>query len=322
MEESELKVEDWLSKQPDSGTFNLVGKHQSLQLVKTWVLDHVKTDNKIKASNRFTVSESGAVGISCAESPSLSVMYPGTDKSPTVLSEEKNIYRSATFVKISSIEYLAAANLQDGCLYLWDIESKTSKKVFDPKFPNKRDRRFMNIFKISENKVGYGQADAVSDRSRKVFILEMDNGECGLIETLSLFTTHSIRDMSHIIAPDGTSSLLLCVPSAHHITAVEMIGGRTRWEVGKQQMGEEFFPWSICTDQTNCAYVADFGQRMVHLLSATDGTIIKCFHLDAYDIKDIFTIRIYDQHLYLEHVIVKEKPKKYAITKFKQIKIY
>ena len=127
-----MKVDHWLSEQHDvkSGDGD-----QQWKLLEMWKVDHVQTreDNMIYRANRFSVSESGAVGISCFETPSLSVMYPGTDNVSTVLSEEKTIYRSATFVKISGNEYLAAADLKDGCLYLWNVESKTYKKVFDPK---------------------------------------------------------------------------------------------------------------------------------------------------------------------------------------------
>ena len=253
------------------------------------------------------------IGISCAENPSLSVMYPGTDKSPTVLSNK--LHSSATFVKVSDKEFLAASCLDDGCLYLWDIESKTPKNVFDPKLP-KKQFKYMNICKINDNTIGYGEVNVSPDGSRRVFILKMNTQELTLSSTFRLFTPDNIWDMCYTEVDGGTPCLLLCVPLAQRIMVVEMIGGKTRWEAGKEQIGEEFFPWSVCTDQNDCAYVADFTQNMVHLLSATDGAVIKRFDPLNDSVWNIFTVRFHDEHLYVEHKI---PGLKYVISKFKEI---
>ena len=92
---------------------------------------------------------------------------------------------------------------------------------------------------------------------------------------------------------------------------MEMIGGKTRWEVGKEQMGEEFRPYSICTGDDNTIYVADTGLHKIHLLSASDGTVIKQF--EPARNMNIIAVKFHDQHLYVEH---DQKPK-YAISKFK-----
>ena len=81
-------------------------------------------------------------------------------------------------------------------------------------------------------------------------------------------------------------------------------------------MGEKFEPWTICTDANDTVYVADFGQRKIHLLSASDGTLIKQFDCRNYDIHNIFAVRFHDQHLYEEHKIPKSK---YAISKFRHL---
>ena len=248
-------------------------------------------------------------------------MYPGTEKAPVILSA-RYIYRSAIFVKISEKEYLAVAGLEDGCLYLWDIEMKTSKKVFDPKFPKEQQSKYINIFRISENTIGYSEIFASSDGSRRVFILQTDTEEWNLTETLNFYTPKNIWDISHMILPDGTACLLLCIPDDNIIKAVDMFGGKTRWEVGKEQMGEKFKSWSICTDDDISLFVSDMGQSKIHLLSAAEGSIVKSFHTEFYGIRNIFTVRFQDQHLYLEHKIVKKKWKKYAITKFIQLKEY
>ena len=303
---------DWLSHQHDLHSRNV--DDEPLKLVETWGVDHVQVNKyRLDRSNSFSISESGIFGISCAENPSLSVMYPGTDKPPTVLSNQ--FHRSATFVKVSDKEYLSAACEENGCLYLWHIDSETSQKVFDPKLPSEQLRKGMNIFKINDNTVGYGEVYASPDGSRRVFIFKTDKEQLILSATLRLFTPDDIWDMCYTEVEGGTPCLLLCMPYAHRIMSVEMINGKTRSEVGKELMGEEFDPWSICTDQNDCAYVADKRQRMIHHLSASDGTVIKRFDCRNIDIRNVFAVRFHDQHLFVEKFQEGPSPK-YAINKF------
>ena len=307
-------MEGWLTEEQESETINLGGKVQSLQLVRTWTLDHVQADPEfVHRGNSFTVSESGAIGISCEENPSLSVMYPDTEKVPFMLSDNK-VYDLATFVKVSGKEYLAAASGEDGCLYLWDIESKISKKVFDPKLSQGRLYNSMNIFKINDNAIGYGEVCASPDGSRRVFILKTDTEELSLFSTLRLFTAGDIWDMCYNNL-NGTPCLFLCVPHAHSVMSVDMVGGGIMWEAGKEQMGERFDPWSICFNESDTIYVADYLQRMIHLLSASDGTVIKQFDPRYYRIHSIFAVRFHDRRLYVEHNSSKSK---YAIVKFRE----
>ena len=281
-------------------------------------MDHVqmRDNDTLDVANRFSISESGMIGISCDEKPSLSVMYPGMDKAPIILSN-KNKYRSATFVKVFNQEYLATSCDEDGCLYLWDIESKTSKKVFDPKLPGEQPYKKMNIFKINDSTVGYSEVLASPDGSRRVFILKTDTEELTLSSMVRPPIPEIIFDICYTEVDGGIPCILLCVPLNNVIILVEMVGCKTRWEVGKQQMGEKFFPWSICTDQNNCAYVADFGQDKIHLLSASDGAVLKQFDSRNFGISNIFTVRFHDQYLYVEHKIYDSK---YAISKFKESK--
>ena len=304
----------WLSQQHQVKAGN--GDDEPLKLVETWNLDHVqiREDNKLYATNRFSISDSGAIGISRIENPSLSVMYPNTDKAPVILSD-KTEYHSATYVKISGKEYLAAACKEDRCLYLWDMESKTSNKVFDPNLSSEQRYKDMIIFMIDDNTIGYGEAHVSPDGSRRVFILKTDTGEMTLSSTLRLFTPDHIYDICYTEVEGDTACLLLCVPWARRVMAVEMIGGRTRWEVGIQQMGKSFYPSSICTDQNDCAYVADFGQSKIDVLSTADGAVIKRFDGKYYGLFDLFAVRFHDEHLYVEHKIPGSK---YAISKFKE----
>ena len=224
--EGVVKVQGWLYQQDASDTTKSNGKDQSLELLKRWSLDHIEpVPRLISTSNRFTVSESGAIGINCDESPSLSVRYQDTDKVPVILSND-TIYHSATFVKSRGKEHLAAACDVDGCLHLWDIESRTYRKVFDPKLPMDKPLKEMNIFRIDDNTIGYGEGNPSLDGSRKVFILKTDTvGEWTLCETLILFTTDNIQDMCHTEMVDGTS----LSASVHYRGQVYHGGGDGRW---------------------------------------------------------------------------------------------
>ena len=298
----------WLSQQPDVSP----GEHdQTLNPVAAWDLIHVNTiEGKAYAGNSFSISESAAIGISCFETPSLSVMYPDTDNAIVILSDSK-VYYSATFVKVLGKEYLVASCMDDGCLYLWDIESKTSKKVFDPKLPKDQNDKVMNIFTINDSTIGFGEACASPDGSRRVFILKMDTEE--ITSTLRLFTSKIIFDMCYTEMEGGTPCLLLCMPESS-VMAVEIVRGKTRWEAGKQQMGEKFFPCSICTDEDNTVYVADYHQIKIHLLSADDGSVIRSIHTRHYGMWNVAAVRIRDQHLYVEH----RSRDRYVISKFKR----
>ena len=124
-----------------------------------------------------------------------------------------------------------------------------------------------------------------------------------LSATLRHFAPKNIFDVHYMELDGGTPCLLLCLPGDNRIMAVEMIGGRTRWEAGTKQMGNKFKPYSNLHGLKNdCVYVADHGQNKIHLLSATDGTVIKRFDPGNLSIRNIFSVRFHDQHLYVEHV--------------------
>ena len=304
------KVGHWLSQQHDLGEHD-----QPLKLLKTWTLDHMTTKDKlVHNGNSFSISESGAIGISCFENPSLFVIYPDTNKPPVILSD-RNVFFSATFVQVGGKECLAASCTEDGCLYLWNIQSKTSRKVFDPKLPRKQVYKEINVYKISDTTIGYGEVDASSDGSKIVFVLKTDTDELTLYSTLRLIIPHGIHEICYTEV-GGTPCLLLCVPNNNRIMAVEMIGGRTRWEVGKQQMGEKFFPLSICSDDTNTVYVTDYWENRIHLLSAEDGSTMRSIDARHCGIVNLVAVRIHDQHLYVEHYT--DPGYKYAISKFKK----
>ena len=175
----------------------------------------------------------------------------------------------------------------------------------------------MNIFKIDDSTIGCGEAHGSPDGSRRVFILKTDTAEPTLSSTLRLSTPRNIWDTCHIRMADGTQCLLLCVPYDHSIMAVEigLVGVKTRWTIGKKEMGEKFNPWSICIDDDNIVYVADSSQHMIHLLSGEDGSLIKFIKLIGYGIANLIAVRVSDQYLHVKHY---EKPgDENKIRKFK-----
>ena len=79
-------------------------------------------------------------------------------------------------------------------------------------------------------------------------------------------------------------------------------------------MGEKFDPWSICTDENNTVYVADFFQKAIHLLSAEDGSVITSIDARHYAMWNLIAVRIHDEHMYVEH----KSDDKYVISKFEK----
>ena len=159
----------------------------------------MNTEKKVQTGNSFSISESEAIGISCFEKPSLSVMYPNMNEAAVILSYSK-VYCAATFVKVLGKEYLAVPCWDNACLYLWDIESKTSKKVFDPKLQKDQIQQSLNIFRINDNSIGY-EVCTSHDRSSRVFILKTDTKELTLSSTPDAH--HARRYMGHVLHRGG-----------------------------------------------------------------------------------------------------------------------
>ena len=111
---------------------------------------------------------------------------------------------------------------------------------------------------------------------------------------------------------DGTPCLLLSCPNDRNVQAVEIVGGRIRWKVGMQQMGEKCCPWSIYTDENNTVYVTDWDYQRIHILSGEDGSATRSINLYPYGVRDPHCVRIHDEHIYIGHM--DESSKKYQIS--------
>ena len=308
---SDHKVKEWLEKQDESSTPS--NQDGVLKLLETWPLDHVQIDkNEISLNNRFAISESGAIVISCEEQPHLSLIYPGTKKPPLILTTES--HRFATFIKSADREFLVTLGSDDENLHLWDISKGTSTKKFDPKMHEGKFKGYPKIFVIDDKTMGY--AAEPSNKRFRVFFINMGEDRLETWSGSILIPTNmsgSRRDICFIKMRDGTPCLLLCSNHDRCVQAVQMIGGKIRWETGVQQMGKHCQLWSIYTDEINTVYVTDSFWGIIHILSGEDGTFIRSINLGPYGIYNPLCVRVHDKYLYMMHGVYN---KRYEIAKF------
>ena len=121
---------EWLKQQPDPSTEPETDNASALNFVETIKVNHVVIGEVFNSlQTRFSTSQlSDSIGIASRDfEPTLSIMYPGTDKPPLILSKDDR-YTSALFVTISGQEYLAAT-FKDS-IHLWNLANNTSKVVY------------------------------------------------------------------------------------------------------------------------------------------------------------------------------------------------
>ena len=283
-------------------------QHQVLNYVKTWDVNYIRSPVN---RNYFSVSNSGAMAIaSFSGKPTLSIFYPDTEKSPIVLSEDKSFF-SAIFLSISGKEYLAATTNTDNSIHLWDLETNTSKVVYKMDFNGRKD---MTLCVVDENTVAYTEWSS-SEGMHKIHILNTSTENWTLGNVILDKGSKLVRDICYINTSDGTSCLVLCRYDDESVQAVQFIGGRTKWKVGKDEMGKKFDPYSICPDQTDTAiYVSDLGKHMLHILSADDGSVDTSVSLVKWGIVPPTCVRTHDSDVYIAHH--DEKQRKLQICKF------
>ena len=84
------KVMEWLAQQQDlsSGAPGNKTRDAALTLQNTIQVNHLTQKNVFdNVNNKFSLANSGAIGIVCPHSsPSVSVIYPGSNHPPQVLS--------------------------------------------------------------------------------------------------------------------------------------------------------------------------------------------------------------------------------------------
>ena len=274
----------WLRQQHDPIATTDTSSESSLTLQEMIKVNHIVHLTN-SSDLEFSVSDfSGFVGIASTQAkPSLSVMYPGTDKPPVILSKDKG-YMS---------EYLATA-FKDK-IRLWNLTKNTSHVVY--KFSERSNWRLCHI---DEKTVACVDVEPSSVLS-KIHVLNMDAEMWRLSSTHIVEVKNGISDMSFVRTTDGMSCLLLSCPGIDAVQLVELIGGTVRWQVDKHQASGSFFPWSLCTDGTT-VFVADAFSAKLHLLSVEDGSVIKSVNLHPFGITLPSCVRLQREHLFVGHL--------------------
>ena len=149
---------------------------------------------------------------------------------------------------------------------------------------------------------------------KSIHILNTDSEKWRLCSTHSMrMDSFSTGEMCYVKTSDGTPCLILNCLSARYVQLVDMIGGKPRWLLDEQQMGQSFLPWSICTDG-NTVFIADLFLDGLHLVSVDDGSVLKSIELHSFHIFLPSCVRLQGEYLYVGHV--DEKRENYCISKF------
>ena len=303
------KVEDWLSRQQEVEQSE--EEETTLIPMNTWNLDYIEMAMSLE---RFTVSDSGAIGIaSYLGSPSLSVMYPGTKKSHHRVLSNKTSKRSVIFVKILGKEYLATTCFHDNLVILWDTEDMTSRAVYTHRHTHANgERKSMNLCLVDDSTVVFGEGSTSADGILSIHTLNTGPKMWTLKRTLRLLT--DIKNVWDICYVKTSNSLIMTCPSDFQVRAVDMATGEIQWRLGQSQLGKYCYPLSICLDDDNIVYVADLDQFKLHMLSGDDGNVIKSMNLYGLFITSPFCVHAHKDCIYVGHA--DSKMEKHRITKF------
>ena len=299
---------EWFKQQPDTFSQPEMGDIQTLDFCQTIEVNHIKIDPLFSPfyTTLFVSESSGLIGIASTESkPSLSVMFPGTDKFPLILSEDEG-YSSALFMSLSGQEHLAAAS--EGKIQLWNMVQNTQSVVCEL-----ANVSLWSLCAIDERTIACRGEEPSSDGSSKIYIMEADSEKFTFSGTIQLKASDKITDICFVKISDGTACLLLSFHSGSLVQCVEMIGGKVRWKADQEQMGESFVPWSICTDGST-VFVVTAGESKLQLLSVEDELLLTSIYLRPYGIVYPTSVRLQGLHLFLGHL--NEKQDTYCISKF------
>ena len=301
---------NWLTQQPESN-IQQVSDPSEMVLSETMAVDHIALDSAGNSSSmKFSLSKlSGSVGIASTEGkPTLSVMCPDTDKPHLILSKDSR-YRSVIFMTISNQEYLAAASRNS--IRLWNLDTNTSSVAY-----NLTERNDWHLCVIDERTVFCVPEQTSSEDSNKIHILNANTEKFTLSDTIQVKASQQITDMCHMRTTDGTPCLLLSFPWENLVQSMEMSGGEMRWQVDKQQMGETFLPWSICTDEKT-VFIINLFEYKLHLLSVEDGSSVTSISLCPFGIDVPCCICLKEEYLYVGHV--NQKGDTYCVSKFTKL---
>ena len=273
----------------------------ALKLQETMQINH-----NAEFSEMFTLSKlSGFIAMASSESkPSLSVIGPGTNKPPIILSED-GVHTSALFITISDQEYLVATTVHQ--IQIWNLERNTSSVAY--KFQESERWR---LCVIDERTIACVAAEPSSgNHFSKIYILKTDTEKFSLNSTIRIRTDGPITDICYLKRTDGTACLLLVNMDGCFVQCIEMVGGRVQWQVDQQKMGKLFFPRSICAN-SGTVFIADIFCDMLDLLSAEDGSVLVAIRLSPFGLLAPNCVRLKGENLYVGH---ENKEGTYCISK-------
>ena len=256
---------------------------QDLKVVGTWDISDV---------DHFSVSKSGALGI--ASFQNLKVIPPGNTDVSQVSESTAEKFFSSTFVSFENKEYLAMAYSSTICL--WDFENGATKTVYALEADDKK--AFKKLCVIDDITMACVTFDFL-DGSHRIDIINISTAIWRHGSIIFVEGSGPIRDLCSVKDSDGCPLLILCRPECKMVQAMELVGGRTRWESDKGQMGEKCLPYSVSVDEENMVFVADSSQHKIHLLSADDGVIYMSINLRLHGITKPSNVRVLDQNIYV-----------------------
>ena len=169
------RVMEWLKRQSESEPKDTSG----LTLLNKMKINHIEQGRGTSSLHtKFVVSEeSESIGIASPQAkPTLSVMYPGTDKPPAISPREDG-YTSALFLTISDKEYLVAASVDQ--IHLWNPAKNTSSVVYQLK-----EQKDWHLCAIDERSVACVAEQPGLDGYSKIYTLNTGPEKFNLSSTL------------------------------------------------------------------------------------------------------------------------------------------
>ena len=300
---------EWLKHQPDPGMEPQTADTNEMNLLEMMKLKHVVLSETLDSFYmKFSISQfSGSIGIASESAkPTLSIIYPGTNKHPLVLSRVDRFKSALLIAKAEQTEYLLAASRDK--IYLLNLVDNISSVVY-----NFKDGGDWQLCAIDERTVACVAEQSSSDGFTKVYILNRDSEKFSLSGMLQVKTSKRITDICFVKTSDGTPCLLLSFRLNSVVQCVEMVGGRVLWQVDTQKMGRSFVPFSICTDGST-VFVANAVRNVLYLLSIEDGSINITINLRPFGVHFPVCVRVQGEHLYIGHM--EQMGDTYCISKF------
>ena len=286
------------SGEPETGEVIAVTFHE------TMTADHIVPVRGSMSSlhTTFAVSEmSGSIGISSLQAnPSVSTIFPGTEKPAQFLTKDKK-YTSSLFLTISDEEFLAAAS--EDRIQIFSLARNTSGEAY--RF---EESGFWHLCMIDERTVACVEESRPSDGFTKIYLLNTDSEKFHLSSILRVKAGRGITDICLVKTTNSTPCLLLTFPSDNFIQSVEMIGGKVKW----QSAGSRH-PWSICTDGRT-VFVLDPAMNNLRLLSVEDGSVLTSITLYPFDMNLPSSVRLQGDYLHIGHM--NKKGDTFCISKF------